>query len=48
MGIGKASVSEALWKCRNLFEMASELGRVRGSRMSLADTRIAGQVVPGM
>ena len=39
VGIGKASASESLLKCRNWFEMASELGRVRGSRMSLADTR---------
>jgi hypothetical protein len=46
VGIGKASASELLLKCRNWFEMASELGRVRGSRMSLADTRLLARRCP--
>jgi hypothetical protein len=46
VGIGKASASESLLKCRNWFEMASELGRVRGSRMSLADTRLLARRCP--
>src|SRR5436309_14077102 len=46
VGTGKASASESLLKCRNWFELASELGRVRGSRMSLADTRLLARRCP--
>src|SRR3954447_5139593 len=45
-GTGKASASEPLLKCRNWFQMASKLGRTRGSRMSLADTRLLARRCP--
>ncbi len=46
VGIGKASASESLLKCRNWLQMASELERTRGSRMSLADTRLLARRCP--
>lgn len=46
VGIGKASVSESLLKCRNLFQVASKLGRARGLRTSLAETRLLARRCP--
>jgi hypothetical protein len=46
VGTGKASASSSLLTCRNWFEVASELGRARGPRMSLADTRVLARRCP--
>jgi hypothetical protein len=46
VGIGKASASESPSTCRNQFQVASELGRARGSRMSLAETRLLARRCP--
>jgi hypothetical protein len=46
VGIGKASVSSSPRKCRNQFQLASKLGRARGPRMSLADTRLLARWCP--
>lgn len=45
VGIGKASASSALMKCRN-FKMASEPGRGSCPGMSLADTRLLARRCP--
>src|SRR6266536_2636549 len=46
VGTGKVSASSSLLTCRNWFEVASELGRARGPRMSLADTRLLARRCP--
>src|SRR5438034_2178866 len=46
VGIGKASASESPSTCRNQFQVASKLGRARGSRMSLAGTRLLARRCP--
>jgi hypothetical protein len=45
VGIGKASESSALMKCRN-FEVASKPGRGCGPGISLADTRLLARWCP--